>query len=165
MGFDVPGPGMGGISNPHFHQSESGDHQRFNESMISSSIGILVGCIYHHIVFTNVMKRSSAQHWCLLGYLSDIIRMPRSTSKPWEKGWLISQVVISILIRSRDPENMRSLSQIAPAKVLKLTAPQRGMNENCDAPIVQPARVITKWLMGSWILHSLNHQRNLDTIV
>jgi hypothetical protein len=46
--------------------------------------------------------------------------------------------VINILIRSRDPEIMRSLSQIPPAKVLKLTVPHRGMNENSDAPIVQP---------------------------
>jgi hypothetical protein len=33
---------------------------------------------------------------------------------------------------------MKSLSQIPPTKVLKLTVPHRGMNENSDAPITHP---------------------------
>jgi hypothetical protein len=42
------------------------------------------------------------------------------------------------LDKKRDPEIMRSLSQIPPAEILKLTVPHRGMSENCDTPIVQP---------------------------
>jgi hypothetical protein len=78
---------------------------------------------------------------------------------------LTLQVVINILIRSHDPDIMRSLSQILPAKVLELTVPHRGMNENCEAPIIQPNSGDHQMFNEALDFALISYQRNPDPVV